>query len=181
MKDFLKKNRMDLAIIGIFAIFGLVSYILNFQFGFKVIANFKASFIEMISAMPFMFILIGLFESWVPKEIIEKHIGEESGVMGMVWVILLAMLQMGALYAAFSVAYLLWKKGASVRNIFVYIGAFTTMKIPMLSFEIGYLGLKFSLLRTIFSLPVFILIAIIMEKISGNEFKMNNPISGGKE
>jgi uncharacterized membrane protein YraQ (UPF0718 family) len=101
--------------------------------------------------------------------------------MGMVWMILLAMLQMGSLYSAFPVAYILWKKGTGVRNLFIYLGAFTTMKLPMLSFEIGYLGLKFSLLRTVLTLPVFIIIAILMEKYFGRGFSMNNPLSGGKK
>jgi len=55
------------------------------------------------------------------------------------------------------------------------------MKIPMLSFEIGYLGLKFSLLRTLFALPIFIIIAILMEKFFGKDFSMNNPMSGEKK
>ncbi|MCX6557056.1 MAG: permease, partial [Candidatus Aminicenantes bacterium] len=76
--------------------------------------------------------------------------------------ILLAMLQAGPLYAAFPVAALLWKKGCSVRNIFVYLGAFSTLKIPMLAFEIGFLGLEFSLLRALFSLPVFIGIGYLL-------------------
>jgi len=58
---------------------------------------------------------------------------------------------------------MLWKKGASIKNIFIYLGAFSTLKIPMLTFEIGFLGLKFSLLRTLVTLPVFILIGKIME------------------
>ena len=33
----------------------------------------------------------------------------------------------------------------------------------MLSFEIGFLGLKFSILRTLLTIPIFIVIAIIME------------------
>ncbi len=43
--------------------------------------------------------------------------------MGIFWVVLLAMLQAGPLYAAFPVAALLWKKGCSVRNVFIYLGA----------------------------------------------------------
>ncbi|MGC8765084.1 MAG: permease [Brevinematia bacterium] len=181
MKDYFVKNRNDLIFTTAFIVFVLTSYFIKFDFGIKVFGNFKVSFLEMISYMPFIFVLIGLFEAWVPREIIERHTGKESGIMGAVWVILLAMLQMGSLYSAFPVAYLLWKKGTSVRNIYIYLGAFTTMKIPMLSFEIGYLGLKFSLLRTILSLPVFIIIAIIMEKMFSKDFKMNNPISGGKK
>jgi len=181
MKKYLVKNRNDLIVIGIFVIFAVVTFFTKFSFGFKVIENFKSSFLEMISFMPFIFILIGLLEVWVSREIIEKHTGKESGVMGIVWMIPLAMLQMGSLYKAFPVAYLLWKKETSVRNIFIYLGAFTTMKIPMLSFEIGYLGLKFSILRTLFALPIFIIIAILMEKFFGKDFSMNNPVDGGEK
>jgi uncharacterized membrane protein YraQ (UPF0718 family) len=137
--------------------------------GVKITNNFWMFFKEMITFLPFMFILIGLFDVWVPKEKIEKHIGKESGVKGIFWVIILATLQAGPLYAAFPVAYLLWKKGCSIKNVFIYLGAFSTMKIPMLTFEIGFLGLKFSLLRTMFSLPVFIIIAIFMEAYLKNK------------
>jgi len=123
-----------------------------------------------------MFILIGLFDVWVPKETVEKHIGKESGIKGVLWVMLLAMLQAGPLYSAFPVAYLLWRKGCSIRNVFIYLGAFSTLKIPMLTFEIGFLGLKFSLLRTIITLPVFILLAQIMEVyLRGKNFEIKNP------
>lgn len=82
--------------------------------------------------------------------------------------ILLSMAQAGPLYGAFPVTYLLWKKGASIRNIFIYIGAFCTIKIPMIAFEIGFLGLKFSILRTVLTLPLIILIGIIMERYLKN-------------
>jgi uncharacterized membrane protein YraQ (UPF0718 family) len=86
------------------------------------------------------------------------------------------MAQAVPLYGAFPVAYLLHKKGASIRNIFIYIRAFCTIKIPMLAFEIGFLGLKFSILRTVFSLPVIILIALIMERYFKNKpFEVKQP------
>ena len=87
--------------------------------------------------------------------------------------ILLAMLQAGPLYGAFPVAYILYKKGASVRNIFIYLGAFSSMKIPMLGIEMGYLGVKITILRTLISLPLFIIIGYIMEKTVGEDFKVN--------
>jgi uncharacterized membrane protein YraQ (UPF0718 family) len=46
------------------------------------------------------------------------------------------------------------------------------MKIPMLSFEIGFLGWRFSLMRTLLSLPVFIIIAVIMEKLFERDFEI---------
>jgi uncharacterized membrane protein YraQ (UPF0718 family) len=83
-------------------------------------------------------------------------------------VILLATLQAGPLYGAFPVAHLLWKKGISIRNVFIYLGAFSTLKIPMLTFEMTFLGVRFSLLRTLITIPVFIAIGIIMERYLKN-------------
>jgi len=123
----------------VFAIFILASYSFQFQSGKTIATNFKNSIIEMITFIPFLFIIVGLFDVWVPKDKIEKHIGQESGLKGIMLVTLLAMLQAGPLYGAFPVAYMLFKKGASIRNIFVYLGAFASLKIPMLGIEIGYI------------------------------------------
>jgi uncharacterized membrane protein YraQ (UPF0718 family) len=72
------------------------------------------------------------------------------------------------------VAYILYKKGASVRNIFIYLGAFSSLKIPMLGIEIGYLGLKFTLARTLVALPLFMAVGYFMEWYLKNKyFKIN--------
>lgn len=158
----------------LFIILSIGSYFLGFKPGVVIYSSFNEFFIEMLSFIPFLFILVGLFDVWVPKEMIEKHIGKESGVKGILLVILLAMLQAGPLYGAFPVAYILSKKGASVRNIFIYLGAFSSMKIPMLGIEMGYLGIKFTVLRTLISLPLFIIIGYSMEKMVGEDFKVND-------
>jgi uncharacterized membrane protein YraQ (UPF0718 family) len=129
----------------------------------------------MITFIPFLFIIVGLFDVWVPKEKIQKHIGKGSGIKGILLVTLLAMLQAGPLYGAFPVAYILYKKGASIRNIFIYLGAFASLKIPMLGIEIGYLGIKFTLVRTLVSLPLFIGIGYLMEwYLKDKNFKIND-------
>ena len=125
--------------------------------------HFKSFFVEMIIFLPLIFILIGLIDFWLPRSVVEPHIGKDSKIIGSFWIILLAMLQAGPLYGAFPVAAILWKKGASVRNIFIYLGAFSTLKIPMLTFETSFLGWKFSLLRTVITLPIFVLIALALE------------------
>jgi len=153
-----------------------LSYLFDFAAGEKIGINFWMFFKEMILFLPLMFILIGLFDVWVPRERIEKHIGQESGLKGTGLVILLATLQAGPLYGAFPFAYILWKKGCSIRNVFIYLGAFSTIKIPMITFEIGFLGLKFSLLRTLITLPVFILIGYLMEwYLKDKNFEVKQP------
>jgi len=170
-----KKLIKDYFWIMIFAVFVIGSSFLKYEPGMQVYTNFEQFFVEMISFLPLMFLLIGLFDVWVPKETIEKHVGHGSGLTGTFWVILLATLQAGPLYGAFPVAYILSKKGASPRNVFIYLGAFSCLKVPMLMFEIGFLGLKFSILRTLFSLPVFIIIGIIMEKYLGRDYMVRQP------
>ncbi len=176
MKQFIKKNKFDLMLLFSFITFIIYSHLVSHAAGIEIGNNFGKFFVEMITFIPLIFILIGLFDVWISKEKIQKHIGYNSGIKGSFWVILLAMLQAGPLYSSFPVAYILWKKGASIRNIFIYLGAFSTLKIPMLAFEITYLGLKFSLLRTFITLPVFIIIALIMEKILViTDFRVTDP------
>lgn len=171
MRGLLKKYKFDFPIIIAFIVFIGSSFYFQYNPGIQIFKkNFWMFLKEMILVLPVMFILIGLFDVWIPKEKVQKHIGEASGIKGIMLVMLLAFIQAGPLYAAFPVAYLLWKKGSSPANVFIYLSAFTTAKIPMLTFEIGFLGLKFSLLRILITIPVFVLVGIIM----GKYFKRNN-------
>jgi uncharacterized membrane protein YraQ (UPF0718 family) len=170
MKEALKKYLVP----AVFLVAIAVSFLVDFAPGKAVFSHFTDYFIEMMAFIPFLFIIIGLFDVWFPREMVQRHIGEESGLRGMLLVVILAMFQAGPLYAAFPVAAVLHKKGASVRNIFVYLGAFSTLKIPMLGMEIGFLGPKFTLARTLVSLPLFIGIAYLMEwYLKNKDFHIN--------
>ena len=159
-----------------FIVFLLAAKLFHYQAAEQLSKSFWDFFIEMLIFIPLMFILIGLFDVWVPKDKIQKHIGDNSGPKGILLVVVLAMLQAGPLYGAFPVAYILWKKGCSIRNVFIYLGAFSTLKIPMMAFEIGFLGFKFSILRTVITLPLFIIISEIMARyLKNREFTMHTP------
>jgi len=121
--------------------------------------------LEMATILPPMFILVALFDVWVPREFVERRVGRDTGVGAMPWMVLLAMMQAGPLYVAFPVAISLWRKGCAPRNVFVYLGAFSALKIPMLSFEVAFLGWRFSLARSALSLPVFVLLALLLERL----------------
>ena len=165
MKKLIKKYKFDFLIILVFLVFVGFSFYFHYKPGTEIFKdNFRAFLKEMILVLPVMFILVGLFDVWVSKEKVQKHIGKATGAKGIVLVILLAFLQAGPLYAAFPVAHILWKKGTSSSNIFIYLSAASIAKIPMLTFEIGFLGLRFSLMRIFISIPVFILLGIIMGK-----------------
>lgn len=170
------KNLKEYIFPAFFLVLVGLSYICDFIPGKEIGAEFWMFFKEMILFLLLMFVLIGLFDVWVPREKIEKHIGKESGWKGTGVVILLATLQAGPLYGAFPFAWILWKKGCSVRNVFIYLGAYSAIKIPMIMFEIGFLGLKFSLLRTLITLPLFIIVGFILEfYLRNKDFEVKNP------
>jgi uncharacterized membrane protein YraQ (UPF0718 family) len=175
MKMFFKKYR-KFAVITLFAVATIVSFLFEFQAGEAVFFNFADSVIDIFTFIPFLFILVGLFDVWVPKEKVQKHVGKDSGIKGMVLMILFAMCQAGPLYSTFPVAYTLFKKGASIRNIFIYLGAFSSLKIPVMGIEIGFLGIQFTMIRTLISLPLFIGIAYLMERFVKNKnYKVIEP------
>jgi len=154
----------------------------DFVFGRKAGENLGSFLVEMASVLPPMFLLVGLFEIWVPKKVIERYAGLRSGMRAVPWMILLATVQAGPLYVAFPVAIGLWRKGCAPRNVFIYLGAFSAMKIPMLTFEVAFLGWRFSLARTLISIPVFVALAVAMERLLPGDFRppaLEEPSRGG--
>lgn len=174
MNDYLRKHRTHLSLCFLGCCVALLSYLWNYAPGLHAASAFAHSLREMILILPAVFVLIGLGDAWIPKELVARYTGHDSGWKSSFWMILLAMVQGGPLFASFPVAYLMWKKGTSPRNIFVYLGAFSTVKLPMLGIEIGFLGLKFTLLRSLFSIPVFLIIAVIMERWFGKNFEIRD-------
>jgi len=169
-------------IIRIFGVSGyflflIVSLLFSFNPGKEIGYNFISFSVDMLKILPGAFILIGLFEVWVKREMIERHFGEGSGFKGYLWGILLAGTTVGGLYVAFPVAYSLYSKGAKLSVIFTYLGAAAICRVPMTIFEASFLGIKFTAIRWLVSLPLVVITSIIL----GNYLtKRNYKIEAGK-
>lgn len=142
--------------------FILFSFMTGFDPGKQIAQNFIDFSLDMFKILPCAFLLIGLFEVWVKKETVEKHFGQESGIKGYIWALLLASTTVGGLYVAFPVAYSLYNKGAKLSIIFTYISSSAVCRIPMTIFEASFLGIKFSVIRLWVSLPLVIMSSIIL-------------------
>lgn len=150
---------------------------LGFNSGKEIGYNFGSFSLDMLKILPGAFILIGLFEVWVKRETVERHFGEESGVRGYIWAILLSSVTVGGLYVAFPVAYSLYRKGARLSVIFTYMGAAAICRIPMAIFEASFLGIKFTAIRWVVSIPLVIVTSMLL----GNYLtKRNYKIEAGK-
>lgn len=124
-----------------------------------------SNMLEMLSVIPPVFILLGLLDVWVQRETMIKLMGEKSGFIGIAIAFLLGSAAAGPLYAAFPVAGVLLKKGSKLSNVFIFIGAWSTTKIPMLLFEASAMGWKFMLTRFLIDIPGIAVIAYVAEKI----------------
>ena len=98
-----------------------------------------------------------------------KYTGKNSGLKGVLIAFLLGSAAAGPLYAAFPIAGIMLKKGSSLFNVFVFIGAWSTTKIPMLTFEAASLGIKFTIMRLILSVMGIVIIAGATEKLLNQE------------
>lgn len=124
---------------------------------------------EMFFLLPPIFIIMGLLEVWAPKEILMKYMGSSSGLTGFFIAFLLGTVAAGPLYIAFPMGILLLKKGARLANIIFFLGVWATTKLPLLLFEIASFGTTFTLIHISVSLPLYLLIAYIIEKSVSSE------------
>jgi len=145
-------------------ILALVLLLIDRGRGAKMIDVTLYSLKEMILVLPPIFIILGLLDVWVPREQMIRFMGEGSGAKGILLAIFLGSAAAGPLYGAFPVAQVLLKKGASLRNVVILLGAWSTTKIPMLMFELANLGARFTLARLVVDMVGIILIALLMER-----------------
>ena len=158
----MRRTIAKIAGVTCYLLFLIGSFIFGFNPGKEIGYNFITFSVDMLKILPCAFVLIGLFEVWVKRETVEKHLGEESGIKGYIWAVLLASTTVGGLYVAFPVAYSLYRKGAKLAVIFTYIGASAICRVPMTIFEASFMGIKFTLVRLFVSLPLVITTSILL-------------------
>ncbi len=158
----MKNKLIKTGAVLLYVIFVSLSFIFGYNPGKQIGQNFASFALELIKLLPFIFILIGLFDVWVKKEFVEKHLGKNSNYLSYLWAILLAGPIAGGLIAAFPIAYSLFQKGAKMSVIFTFISAAAVCRIPMTLFEASFLGIKFTLVRLLVSIPLVIFSSILV-------------------
>ena len=146
---------------------GTVTGLLLPDLGKLALNNTLGSLKEMLSVLPPIFVLLGLLDVWVDRATMMKYTGKGSGFKGVLIAFLLGSAAAGPLYAAFPFAAVMLKKGSSLFNVLIFIGAWSTTKIPMLAFETASLGPTFAFFRLSLSLVGIPLIAFLTEKAIG--------------
>lgn len=124
--------------------------------------------LEILKILPPVLVLMALMDMWISRDMIESHLGKNSGIKGIVLSILLGTTAAGPLFAAFPIAVSMRKKGARISNLVIFLGAWSTIKVPMLVLESNFLGLQFAFWRFVVTVPLIVLIGYLMEKFAPN-------------
>jgi len=161
MKNLLKRYKVFIALV----IINIFIIIVFPSIGRKSVNITWDNTIEMLSVIPPIFILLGLLDVWVQRETMIRLLGEKSGIIGVTIAFLLGSAAAGPLYAAFPVAGVLLKKGSKFSNVLIFIGAWSTTKIPLLLFEASAMGWKFMVVRFLIDIPCIAIIAYLTEKL----------------
>ena len=167
MKILLKRYKFFLILL----VFNIVVYGVYPSVGQKSIDITWNNAVEMLSVIPPIFILLGLLDVWVQRETMIKLMGERSGILGILIAFFLGSAAAGPLYAAFPIAGVLLQKGSKFSNVLIFIGAWSTTKIPMLLFEASSMGWKFMITRFVIDIPVIMLIAYVTERLLNEKEK----------
>ncbi|HEX3044377.1 MAG TPA: permease [Bacillota bacterium] len=166
MKQFIKRYRFFLGTLIILAAMAF----LDRPREVKALNVLYFSLKEMLLVIPPVFLLLGFLDVWVPKETMTRYMGPNSGIKGVILAIFIGSAAAGPLYGAFPVAAVFMKKGVSFTNILVFIGAWSTLKIPMLLFEMASLGPKFTWTRVAVDIPGILIMAWLLGRmITENE------------
>lgn len=165
LKSFMKKYRSFLFLLVINTLILLIWP----KIGKQTISITALNIKEMLMVIPPIFVLLGLMDVWVEKETMMKYMGDESGLLGALLAFMMGAMAAGPLYAAFPIAGILLKKGVRLFNVFLFIGAWSTAKIPLLMFEATNMGVKYMLIRLACNLVGIILIAFLLEKTTSQK------------
>lgn len=163
----LRRYRLFLVIV----LVDLVVLVIRPELGRTILGHSWDVVAQMLAILPPVFLLLGLLDVWVPRETVMRYVGEGSGARGTILSIVLGAAAAGPLYGAFPIAHTMSRKGASYFNIIVFIGAWSTLKIPMFLFELSSLGTRFAVTRWTVNVVGIIIMAALIDRTLGQSDK----------
>jgi uncharacterized membrane protein YraQ (UPF0718 family) len=132
------------------------------------ITGLKTGLNMMITLLPLLFfalLVAGMVQSLLPKELLSKWIGTESGIRGIILGTVAGGFSPGGPYVNLPIAIGLLRSGASVGTMVAFLTGWSLWAFARLPMEVGILGWRFTLIRiasTFFFPPIAGLIAQIV-------------------
>lgn len=123
--------------------------------------------IEILPLLIFAFVVAGMLQALLPKELLLKWVGTESGVRGILIGTIAGACAPGGPYISLPIAAGFLRLGASIGTMVAFLTGWSLWAFARLPMEIGIMGWKFTLIRflsVLFFPPIAGLIAQALTK-----------------
>ena len=147
----------------------IVIFFIDNNIGLKAFSIANDSFLQMLGVLPPIMLMLGLMDVWIPRDILMKYMGNNSGLFGIFLAMLIGSLAAGPMYAAFPFTAVLMKKGVKFSNIIIFLNAWCVTKFSTLLFEIGALGYKFTFYRLIINISGVIIMGYLVDYLTNKK------------
>jgi len=146
-----KRNSQMLVPMIIMGVLAIVLLYIGYQRGEgEHITGLKNAFDMTLQILPlliFAFIIAGMVQVMIPKELLAKWVGTESGMRGIFVGAIAGGLAPGGPYVSLPIVAGLLKSGASVGTMVAFLTGWSLWAVGRLPMEIGILGWKFTAIR----------------------------------
>ncbi len=131
----------------------------------KVVESLRLSWQSLSKLLPFLmaiFGLVGLFQEFIPAELITQHLGKSSSLFSLLISSFAGAVSIGPPLAAYPLAETLLSAGAWPPAIAAFVFSWITIGIITLPFEATTFGLHFALVRNGISFIAAMLCGLIL-------------------
>jgi uncharacterized membrane protein YraQ (UPF0718 family) len=118
--------------------------------------------VEILPLLVFAFVVAGMVQVLLPRELLSKWVGVESGMRGIIIGAVAGGLSPGGPFVNLPLAAALLRSGASFGTMVAFLTGWSLWAVSRLPMEVGILGWKFTLIRiasTCFFPPIAGLVA----------------------
>ena len=125
------------------------------QGGGQHVAGLKsaiAMFIQILPLLMFAFVIAGMVPVLLPKALLAKWVGTESGFRGILLGSIAGGLAPGGPYVSLPLAAGLLNSGAGIGTMVAFVTGWSLWAVGRLPMEIGILGWRFTLIRLVSTL-----------------------------
>ncbi len=133
----------------IMGLLAVVLVFLSYQKGVHI-QGLKASWSMLIQIVPllvFAFIVAGVLPQLIPRELIARWVGVESGFRGILIGSVIGGLAPGGPYVSLPIAAGMLRAGASVGTMVAFVTGWSLLAFSRMPMDVGIMGWKFTLIR----------------------------------
>ena len=143
----------------IMGVLAVILVVLSYQKGVHI-QGLKASgnmLLQIIPLLIFAFLIAGMVQFLIPREIISRWVGAESGFRGLLIGTAMGSIAPGGPFVSMPIAAGLLRTGANIGTMVAFLTAWSLLAFSRIPLELGIMGWKFVLIRmacTFFFPPV---------------------------